>query len=60
MQDVHLPSISTERDDWRMLQQQEHIFDSPLLSQFHEGLLQMQRGAVVYRPELQSMNHAKR
>src|SRR5262249_55491648 len=46
-----VPAPDAERDDVRVLEEQQLIGDEPLLALLDEGLLQVERAVVVDRPE---------
>ena len=49
--------VASERDDRRVLEQQQHVADLSRLAQIDQRPLQTQTFAVVKRPELDNGNH---
>src|SRR5690242_14958958 len=56
-QNVFLFRVSPQRDDGCVLQEKKDISDTVLFAQFHELLLEFERGLVILRAELKDGDH---
>ena len=56
-QDVCRFGIATQRDDWRVLEQEQYVADAAGFAEFDQFLLDAQAGSVVDAAELEDGDH---
>lgn len=56
-QNVFLFRVSSERNDWRMFEQQKNISDASFFAEFDQTLLKLQRSGEIESAEMEDGDH---